>query len=36
MESLITIQMQGLVAGDTKGPVAVTDPPDKSRFKKIF
>jgi hypothetical protein len=36
MESLITIQMQGLVAGDTKGPVAVTDPPDKTRFKKVF
>jgi hypothetical protein len=36
MESLITVQMQGLVAGDTKGPVAVTDPPDKTRFKKVF
>jgi hypothetical protein len=36
MDSLITVQMQGLVAGDTKGPVAVTDPPDKTRFKKVF
>jgi hypothetical protein len=36
MASLITVQMQGLVAGDTKGPVAVTNPPDKTRFKKVF
>jgi hypothetical protein len=36
MASLITVQMQGLVAGDTKGPVSVTNPPDKTRFKKVF
>jgi hypothetical protein len=36
MASLMTVQMQGLVAGDTKGPVSVTNPPDKSRFKKVF
>jgi Glycoside hydrolase family 44 len=36
MASLVTFQMQGLVAGDTKGPVAVTSPPDKTRFKKVF
>jgi hypothetical protein len=36
MASLVTFQMQGLVAGDTKGPVAVTSPPDRARFKKVF
>jgi hypothetical protein len=36
MATLITFQMQGLVAGDTKGPVAVTSPPDKTRFKQVF
>jgi hypothetical protein len=36
MASLVTFQMQGLVAADTKGPVAVTNPPDRSRFKKVF
>jgi hypothetical protein len=36
MASLITFQMQGWVAADTKGPVAVTNPPDKTRFKKVF
>lgn len=36
MASLVTFQLQGLVAGDTKGPVAVADPPDKTRFKKVF
>jgi hypothetical protein len=36
MASLMTVQMQGLVAGDTKGPVSVANPPDKSRFKKVF
>lgn len=36
MASVMTVQMQGLVAGDTKGPVNVTNPPDKSRFKKVF
>jgi hypothetical protein len=36
MASLVTFQLQGLVAADTKGPVAVTNPPDKARFKKVF
>jgi hypothetical protein len=36
MASMVTVQMQGLVAGDTKGPVAVTNPPDKTRFKRVF
>jgi hypothetical protein len=36
MASLVTFQMQGLVAADTKGPVAVANPPDKTRFKKVF
>jgi hypothetical protein len=36
MASLVTFQMQGLVAGDTGGPVAVTNPPDRTRFKKVF
>jgi Glycoside hydrolase family 44 len=36
MASLVTFQMQGLVAGDTQGPVAVTNPPDKTRFKKVL
>jgi fibronectin type 3 domain-containing protein len=33
MASLITVQMQGLVAGDENGPVSVANPPDLSRFK---
>jgi hypothetical protein len=36
MASVMTVQMQGLVAGDTNGPVSVANPPDKSRFKKVF
>jgi hypothetical protein len=36
MASMMTVQMQGLVAGDTNGPVSVANPPDKSRFKKVF
>jgi hypothetical protein len=36
MASLITVQMQGWVAGDANGPVNVSNPPDKSRFKKVF
>jgi hypothetical protein len=36
MASLVTVQMQGLVAGDVDGPVSVANPPDKSRFKKVF
>jgi len=35
MASLITVPMQGLVAGDNKGPVNVDHPPDRSRFKTV-
>jgi hypothetical protein len=35
MASLITIQMQGLVAADENGPVSVANPPDMSRFKTV-
>ena len=35
MASLITVQMQGLVAADESGPVTVTNPPDLSRFKHV-
>ena len=33
--SLITVQMQGLVAGDESGPVSVANPPDLTRFKTV-
>jgi len=33
--SLVTFQMQGLVAGDESGPVSVTGPPDLTRFKQV-
>jgi fibronectin type 3 domain-containing protein len=35
MVSLVTFQMQGLVAGDENGPVSVADPPDLTRFKQV-
>jgi len=35
MASLITVQMQGLVAGDESGPVSVANPPDLTRFKTV-
>jgi hypothetical protein len=35
MASIMTVQMQGLVAGDVNGPVSVANPPDKKRFKKV-
>jgi fibronectin type 3 domain-containing protein len=35
MASLITVQLQGLVAGDENGPVSVTNPPDLTRFKDV-
>ncbi|MBV8515437.1 MAG: hypothetical protein JO260_09065 [Acidobacteria bacterium] len=35
MASLVTVQMQGLVAGDEAGPVSVANPPDLSRFKTV-
>ena len=36
MASMLTVQMQGLVAGDVDGPVSVANPPDRKRFKKVF
>jgi hypothetical protein len=36
MASVVTVQMQGLVAGDENGPVSVANPPDKTRFKKVI
>jgi fibronectin type 3 domain-containing protein len=36
LTSLVTFQMQGLVAGDEDGPVSVADPPDLSRFKQVI
>jgi hypothetical protein len=33
--SLMTVQLQGLVAGDENGPVSVTNPPDLTRFKTV-
>jgi fibronectin type 3 domain-containing protein len=33
--SLITVQLQGLVAGDENGPVSVANPPDMTRFKQV-
>lgn len=35
MASLMTVQLQGLVAGDEYGPVSVANPPDLSRFKQV-
>jgi fibronectin type 3 domain-containing protein len=36
LASLMTVQLQGLVAGDENGPVSVTDPPDLTRFKQVI
>lgn len=36
MASMVTVQMQGLVAGDANGPVNVANPPDLTRFKKVI
>jgi fibronectin type 3 domain-containing protein len=36
MASLITVQLQGLVAGDENGPVSVANPPDLTRFKQVI
>jgi Glycoside hydrolase family 44 len=36
MASNITVQLQGLVAGDEDGPVNMSNPPEKKRFKKVF
>ncbi len=35
LASLVTVQLQGLVAGDESGPVSVANPPDLSRFKQV-
>jgi fibronectin type 3 domain-containing protein len=35
MASLVTFQLQGLVAGDENGPVSVASPPDLTRFKQV-
>jgi fibronectin type 3 domain-containing protein len=35
LASLITVQLQGLVAGDENGPVSVANPPDLTRFKQV-
>ncbi len=35
MASILTVQMQGLVAADESGPVSVANPPDYTRFKKV-
>jgi fibronectin type 3 domain-containing protein len=35
MASLMTVQLQGLVAGDESGPVSIANPPDLSRFKQV-
>jgi fibronectin type 3 domain-containing protein len=35
MASLVTVQLQGLVAGDENGPVSIANPPDLSRFKTV-
>ena len=35
MTSLVTFQLQGLVAGDENGPVSTTNPPDLTRFKQV-
>jgi hypothetical protein len=34
--SLITVPMQGLVAGDVNGPVSIASPPDLTRFKTVI
>jgi fibronectin type 3 domain-containing protein len=36
LASLITVQLQGLVAGDESGPVSITNPPDLTRFKQVI
>jgi hypothetical protein len=33
--SLITVELEGLVAADENGPVSVTNPPDLTRFKTV-
>ena len=33
--TLMTVQLQGLVAGDENGPVSISNPPDLTRFKTV-
>jgi fibronectin type 3 domain-containing protein len=35
LASLVTVQLQGLVAADENGPVSVANPPDLTRFKQV-
>jgi fibronectin type 3 domain-containing protein len=35
LASLVTVQLQGLVAGDENGPVSTANPPDMTRFKTV-
>ncbi|MBV8805689.1 MAG: cellulose binding domain-containing protein [Sinobacteraceae bacterium] len=35
MATLMTVQLQGLVAGDENGPVSIANPPDLTRFKSV-
>jgi hypothetical protein len=35
LASLMTVQLQGLVAGDENGPVSTANPPDMTRFKTV-
>jgi hypothetical protein len=35
MASVMTVQLQGLVAGDENGPVNINNPPDMTRFKTV-
>jgi fibronectin type 3 domain-containing protein len=35
LASLMTVQLQGLVAGDENGPVSTAHPPDMTRFKTL-
>jgi fibronectin type 3 domain-containing protein len=35
LASLLTVQLQGLVAGDENGPVSTANPPDMTRFKTV-
>jgi hypothetical protein len=35
LSSLMTVQLQGLVAGDENGPVSTANPPDMTRFKTV-
>ena len=35
MATIVTFQMQGLVAGDESGPVSVANPPDRARFNTV-